>query len=541
MDGNQLRKLEKEKQRAAKAKALADKQAAAEKARLQKEANHAAMLAERAKADEARVAAAAERARLEEEKVRAAAKQQAIAKEKAIALAEKKKLEQIRNKEHAALAEEAEKKKQRAIAARKAEAERKWTPNDLAELREEFTKFDHEKNSTVASDKILTICSALGETLTKPKLDALTAKMDREGSGQISWEDFLDALVPVREAARRQGEGLLEKFGLKKAAAEKKKLEQIRNKEHAALAEEAEKKKQRAIAARKAEAERKWTPNDLAELREEFTKFDHEKNSTVASDKILTICSALGETLTKPKLDALTAKMDREGSGQISWEDFLDALVPVREAARRQGEGLLEKFGLKKAAAEKKKLEQIRNKEQAAAAAAAEAEKERERAAKKAAEAKLREKEAIKQRNAEIAARAKEEKKKIELRKQAAEREKEQAVKRKAAEARKREAAVAKKKADDVKDKARQREAKKAEAARRKKLKKKHLAAQDEMKAKIVAAKSKGNFDEAKKLKANLKQMISDQEQELRTPAPPEGAKTPRSKNAPPGKGGRVR
>ena len=409
MDGNQRRKLEKEKQRRAKAQALADKQAAVEKSRLEKEARNEALLAERAKVDEARSAAAAERARLEDEKVRAAAKKNAQEKQKATALAEKKKLQQIQNKEQNALAEEAEKKRQRAIASRKADAERKWTPNDLAELREEFAKYDYGKTTTIEPDKVTAICAALGEALTKPKLDALTAKMDKGGTGSIAWEDFLDALVPVRESARRSGAGLLEKFGVKKAAAEKKKLERIE---------------------------------------------------------------------------------EREAS---------------------------------------------------TAAAAAEAEKERERATKKATAAKQREKEAIKKRNAEIAARAKEEQKKIELRKQAAEKEKAVLVKKKAAEARKREAEVAKKKAAAVKDKAREREAKKAEAARRKALRKGHLVAQDKMKAKIVEAKDKGNFAVAKKLKADLKQLMVDQEKALKMPAAPKGSKTPRSKNAPPSKGGRVR
>ena len=114
-------------------------------------------------------------------------------------------------------------------------------------------------------------------------------------------------------------------------------------------------------------------------------------------------------------------------------------------------------------------------------------------------------------------------------------------VKKKAEDARKREAEVAKKKADAVKNKAREREAKKAEAARRKILRKGHLAAQDKMKADIVKAKDKGNFAEAKNLKADLKQLIENQEKELKMPAPPKGSKTPRSKNAPSSNGGRVR
>ena len=57
-------------------------------------------------------------------------------------------------------------------------------------------------------------------------------------------------VVSVRARARKQGVGLLEKFGVKKAAAEKKKLAQIKAREDAKLAEEVEKRKERDAAAR---------------------------------------------------------------------------------------------------------------------------------------------------------------------------------------------------------------------------------------------------------------------------------------------------
>ena len=35
---------------------------------------------------------------------------------------------------------------------------------------------------------------------------------------KVEWVNFLNALVPKREQARRKGTGLLEKFGLKKSS-----------------------------------------------------------------------------------------------------------------------------------------------------------------------------------------------------------------------------------------------------------------------------------------------------------------------------------
>ena len=61
--------------------------------------------------------------------------------------------------------------------------------------------------------------------------------------------------------------------------------------------------------------------------------------------------------------------------------------------------------------------------------------------------------------------------------------------------------------------------------------------AQDDMKAKIVKAKSNGNFADAKQLKIDLKTMIEEQAKELKTPVrPPVGVKKAKA----PGSGRKV-
>ena len=105
--------------------------------------------------------------------------------------------------------------------------------------------------------------------------------------------------------------------------AERKKKEQIQAKGEAAKAAEIEREKQRKIAARKAEAERQWTPNDLAELREEFLKFTTKKKSsssmTIPSSAVKTICETLGETLTVGALQLLLTEMKPTSEDQIQW------------------------------------------------------------------------------------------------------------------------------------------------------------------------------------------------------------------------------
>ena len=303
--------------------------------------------------------------------------------------------------------------------------------------------------------------------------------------------------------------------------AEKKKKDQIKAKEDAATAAEIEKQKQRKVAARKADAERMWTPNDLAELRGEFIKYDTNKDGTIPASNVATICETLGETLNNSALQLLLTEMKKDIAERVEWVNFLNALVSKREAARRNGVGLLEKFGLKKAAAEKKKNARIKAEEDSVKEEAAKAEIVRQKASEVARKKKETEKLAIVKRNEEIEKRAKEEKRKIEARKQEEERKKAESVKNKAAEARKREAAIRKKKAAAVKDKAKEREEKKAQAERRKKLKKQHLLAQDAMKAQIVKEKGKGNFDKAKILKAQLKELEKTQAKELKNPVRP--------------------
>ena len=517
-----------EKRRAEEAAKLAQKAAKAEAQRVAQKEKLAAI--ERDKDQKLRIQdevtrkkndQAAERARKEEEKLFAEAKKKALEQEKMALVAEKKKKDQIKAKEDAATAAEIEKQKQRKVAARKADAERMWTPNDLAELRGEFIKYDTNKDGTIPASNVATICETLGETLNNSALQLLLTEMKKDIAERVEWVNFLNALVSKREAARRNGVGLLEKFGLKKAAAEKKKNARIKAEEDAAKLEEIEKKKQRKVAARKADAERMWTPNDLAELRGEFIKYDTNKDGTIPASNVATICETLGETLNNSALQLLLTEMKKDIAERVEWVNFLNALVSKREAARRNGVGLLEKFGLKKAAAEKKKNARIKAEEDSVKEEAAKAEIVRQKASEVARKKKETEKLAIVKRNEEIEKRAKEEKRKIEARKQEEERKKAESVKNKAAEARKREAAIRKKKAAAVKDKAKEREEKKAQAERRKKLKKQHLLAQDAMKAQIVKEKGKGNFDKAKILKAQLKELEKTQAKELKNPVRP--------------------
>lgn len=238
MNGNDRRKAEE-------AKKLAEKAAKAE-AKVLSQKNKLAEIErqkdQRLKAKDEKQRAnnqkAAERAKKEEEKVYAAAKKQALEKEKMALIAEKKKQDLIQAKKQSAVAAEAEKKVLRKSAARKADAERLWTPNDLNELRVEFNKFDTKKNGTIESIKVSIICETLGETLSNVGLSNLLTKMKQDeqdgingSKGFVEWVNFLNALVPKRDAARKKGIGLLEKFGLKKAAAEKKKTARIKAEE----------------------------------------------------------------------------------------------------------------------------------------------------------------------------------------------------------------------------------------------------------------------------------------------------------------------
>jgi hypothetical protein len=93
----------------------------------------------------------------------------------------------------------------------------------LAELRGEFIKYDTNKDGTIPASNVATICETLGETLNNSALQLLLTEMKKDIAERVEWVNFLNALVSKREAARRNGVGLLEKFGLKKAAAEKKK------------------------------------------------------------------------------------------------------------------------------------------------------------------------------------------------------------------------------------------------------------------------------------------------------------------------------
>ena len=91
---------------------------------------------------------------------------------------------------------------------------------------------------------------------------AMEKKMSAEESAEIAADIAAAAADKRLEMCEQRYIEKLKKFGM------------ILDIKDLAQQEEQEKAKQRKIAARKADAERMWTNNDLNELREEFNKFD---------------------------------------------------------------------------------------------------------------------------------------------------------------------------------------------------------------------------------------------------------------------------
>jgi len=122
---------------------------------------------------------------------------------------------------------ELEKRKQRAIAARRADIERGFTRVQLEALREQFDATDTDNSQSIDAGELYAVCQKLGEDLTMKQIKKLIAEVDDDNSGEIEWEEYLLIMGKKRDEAMKKGSGLFQKMSMRADQAAIKKQEKI--------------------------------------------------------------------------------------------------------------------------------------------------------------------------------------------------------------------------------------------------------------------------------------------------------------------------
>ncbi|VDK22574.1 unnamed protein product [Taenia asiatica] len=71
-------------------------------------------------------------------------------------------------------------------------------------IARQFRIADDDANKSVSKEEFQKVCNDFGVGLTKEEVDGLFAEIDRDGSGSINFDEFLEALRPPMSENRRK-------------------------------------------------------------------------------------------------------------------------------------------------------------------------------------------------------------------------------------------------------------------------------------------------------------------------------------------------
>ncbi|GKT35579.1 centrin-1 [Aduncisulcus paluster] len=138
------------------------------------------------------------------------------------------------------------------------------TPEQKQEIREAFDIFDTEGNGTIDTKELRVAIRALGFEPSRDELKRMVAETDREGTGTIDFNGFLEVMT-VKMADRDSNEEIMKAFRL----------------------------------------------------------LDSDDTGYITFDNLKRVAKELGEGITDDELREMIDEADRSGTGQISQEDFL--------------------------------------------------------------------------------------------------------------------------------------------------------------------------------------------------------------------------
>ena len=132
------------------------------------------------------------------------------------------------------------------------------------DVREAFDLFDTEGSGTIDIKELKVAIRALGFEPKKEEIKKMIAEIDKEGSGKLSYNDFL-TLMTVKMAEKDTKEEILKAFRL----------------------------------------------------------FDDDETGTISFKNLKRVAKELGENLTDEELQEMLDEADRDGDGEVNQDEFL--------------------------------------------------------------------------------------------------------------------------------------------------------------------------------------------------------------------------
>ena len=140
----------------------------------------------------------------------------------------------------------------------------KLTDEQKQEIKEAFDLFDTDGLGKIDAKELKVAMRALGFETTKEEIRKIILDMDREGSGTIGYQDFLD-LMTIKMQER----------------------------------------------------------DPVEEMRKAFRLFIDDEGNKISLRHLRRVAKDLGENMTDEELQEMIDEADRDGDGEISEEDFI--------------------------------------------------------------------------------------------------------------------------------------------------------------------------------------------------------------------------
>ncbi|XP_022906299.2 uncharacterized protein [Onthophagus taurus] len=138
------------------------------------------------------------------------------------------------------------------------------TEEQKNDIQEAFDLFDHERSGHIDTKELKVAIRALGFEPRKEEIKKMIAEIDKDGTGKISFNDFLD-LMTIKMAEKDSKEEILKAFRL----------------------------------------------------------FDDDETGKISFKNLKRVAKELGENLTDEELQEMIEEADRDGDGEINQEEFL--------------------------------------------------------------------------------------------------------------------------------------------------------------------------------------------------------------------------
>ena len=211
----------------------------------------------------------------------------------------------------------AKKKEDRLLAAqvaKEAEAAQNDVLRDVAVQRAKEAK---EKEKALIAVKNEEVRLAAVKRLSLVEQEKVLQEQEKEKVMVAKREKALILAAKEKKAVFDQAKIKAQKTKEKAGIAIKRKTQLADEEERRKVAIEIERQKKREKVAKRGTVEKLFTANDLAALREQFDSADTDGSGSIDVEELGSICSALGENLTRKQLNVLIKEVDENGNGAL--------------------------------------------------------------------------------------------------------------------------------------------------------------------------------------------------------------------------------